>query len=191
VDLPLYVSEAEREAHAVRHGVPHVAPAWFRASTRAAETVVHEIGRRAPTLDRLVLPSSFESGPILVISRLVLLRPHDAATTFDGWRPTVDCVASAGGGQLALGAALEGLRPPRLRALVARLVLPRSAVTLPVELELMTWDAFHTILSLRLRGRVRRMVSRRPRYFAAGHAALDDIRDELEGRAAAERVRSE
>jgi hypothetical protein len=30
------------------------------------------------------------------------------------------------------------------------------------------------------------MVSRRPRYFAAGHAALDDIRDRLEGRATAE-----
>ncbi len=182
MDLPLYVSEAEREAD----GGPHVVPAWFRASTHAVEAVVHEIGRRTPTLDRLVVPTSFESGPILVISRLVLLCPHDAATAFDRWRPTVDCVEPEGGGQLTLGAAIEGLRPPRLRALVARLVLPRSAVTLPVELELMKWDAFHTILSLRLRGRVRRMVSRRPRYFAAGHAALDDIRDRLEGRATAE-----
>lgn len=186
MDLPLYVSETEREPEAL-----HQVPTWFRASTHVVETVVHEIGRRAPTLDRLVLPTSFESGPILVISRLVLLRPHDAETAFDGWRSTVDCVEPAGGGQLTLGAPLDGLRPPRLRALVARLVLPRPAVTLPVELELMKWDAFHTILSLRLRGRVRRMVSRRPRYFAAGHAALDDIRDQLEGRAAAESARSE
>jgi hypothetical protein len=177
VDLPLYVRETERVDDGQR-----VAPAWSRASTHAVEAVVHEIGRRAPSLDRLVVPTSFESGPILVISRLVLLRPADAAAAFDEWRPTTDRVEPEGGGQLALGPALEGLRPPRLRALDARLVLPRGAVVLPVELELMTWDLFHTILSLRMRGRVRRMVSRRRRYFATGHAALDAIRDRLEAR---------
>ncbi len=177
MDLPLYVSETEREPDAL-HGVPM----WIRASTHAVEVVVHEIGRHAPTLDRLVVPTSFESGPILVISRLVLLRPSDAIAAFDAWRAATDRVEPEGGGQLELGAPLDRLPPPRLRAVDTRLVLPRSGGTLSVELELMTWDAFHTILSLRLRGRVRRMVSRRPRYFAAGHAALDDIRDRLEGR---------
>jgi hypothetical protein len=187
VDLPLYVSATERE----KETVPAVVPTWIRASTRAVETVVHEIGRHAPTLDRLVVPTSFESGPILVISRLVLLRPADAVAAFDAWRPTTDRVQPEGGGHLALGPALGGLRPPRLRAVDARLCLPRTSAVLPVELELMTWDAFHTILSLRLRGRVRRMVSRRPRYFAAGHAALDDIRDQLEGRAVEQHLPSE
>lgn len=181
MNLPLYVGETEREDED-----PRVAPAWVRASTHAVEAVVHEIGRRAPTLDRLVVPTSFESGPILVISRLVLLRPADALSAFDAWRPTTDRVEPDGGGQLALGPALDGLRPPRLRALDARLVLPRGAIVLPVELELMTWDLFHTILSLRMRGRARRMVSRRRRYFATGHAALDAIRDRLEGRAESE-----
>jgi hypothetical protein len=180
VDLPLYVSATERE----KETVPAVVPTWSRASPRAGETVVHGIGRHAPTLDRLVVPTSFESGPILVISRLVLLRPADAVAAFDAWRPTTDRVQPEGGGHLALGPALGGLRPPRLRAVDAWLCLPRTSAVLPVELELMTWDAFHTILSLRLRGRIRRMVRRRPGYFAAGHAALDDIRDRLEGREA-------
>jgi hypothetical protein len=181
VDLPLYVSETERAPEA-----PHHVPTWLRASANAVEVVVEGLGRRAPAVDRLVLLPTTRAEPVvmLVIGRLVLLRPRAATSAFDAWRSTTEQVVSGKSGRLLLDNRVTATKPTRLRAVEARLFLARLTAPVPVELELSAWDPWHTILSLRLTRRIRRMAgSRRSRYFRGGHAVLDDIRDHLEDRA--------
>lgn len=181
VDLPLYVSETEREPEAL-----HRVPTWLRASANAVEVVVQGIGRRAPAVDRLVLVPTFSGEPalMLVIGRLVLLRPREATSAFDAWRSTTEQVVSGKSGRLLLDNPVTATKPTRLRAVEARLFFARLTAPVPVELELSAWDPWQTILSLRLTGRIRRMTgSRRSRFFRGGHAVLDDIRDHLEDRA--------
>ena len=124
---------------------------------------------------------------MLVIGRLVLLRPSEASFAFDAWRSTTEQVVPDKLSRLALEIPVAETKLPRMRAVPAHLFFSRFSAPVRVELELSAWDPWHTILSLRLTGRIGRMAGlRRSRYFRSGHAVLDDIRDRLERRVAAD-----
>jgi hypothetical protein len=179
-DLPLYLGEADaptadREAPdepGRRPGLPHGLVAIGRAA--------HELS------ERLAVPAGVSSAPVayetlrgvvIHITRHLVIAPKDAVAAFDDWlRSALATPVGTPQGSLRLGPAIAP-GPSRLRAVPGRLGLRLSAVPLPVELELVAWGEWRTVLTLHPDRRFGWKVGphRRSRYFAAGHATMDLI----------------
>jgi hypothetical protein len=104
--------------------------------------------------------------------------PSTAAAAFDRW------LARCGGRVVARSATLRldlpaRREPDRLRVVCARLAHRRSPVAVAVELELLAWGRWRSVVSLH----PVTPLWCGPRYFAAGHAVMDVVTGILRGAA--------
>src|SRR5262245_48643769 len=179
-DLPLYLGEvdtspADRQAAGApgrRPALPHGLAAIGRAAHDLSE-------RMAVPASASPAPVAYETlrGVVIHITRHLVIAPDDAVVAYDDWLPSA-LAAPIGTqqGSLRLGSPIPP-GPSRLRAVPGRLGLRLSAVPLPVELELVAWGEWRTVLTLHPDRRFGWKVGphRRSRYFAAGHATMDLI----------------
>ena len=121
---------------------------------------------------------SVHAGAAVVhLARHLLIAPDRAADAFDRWRAgTAGRVKTRHGALRLVG---EGrATAPQLRILSARLELPLSPFAVPVELELVAWGRWRTILAMRPARRLGSMgratppdplLRRRPRHHGRRH----------------------
>ena len=191
--LPLYVVEpgAERD----EPPEPAAAPAGPRHQhlTGAVHDSWAALGRAATQLsDRLATPPApaagggFETsrGLVIAIARHLVIAPSDAVRAFDLLLPGLAEPIVTRRGSLTLSvdsAGRQRTEASQLRALTGRLRLWLSPMPLPVELDLVPWGRWRTMVTLRPDRRVAWSVGahRRSRYFATGHAAMDVVIAEL------------
>ena len=106
--------------------------------------------------------------------------PDEAVAAFDKWRARTPIVR-ARRSRLSFGSDLKLKRPPvavlgaePLRALSGRLHVAHWPHDVPVEMYLLPWNAFRTVVDLRPRGRRWPAIGvPAGAYFSAGHAVLD------------------
>jgi hypothetical protein len=158
---------------------------------------VHEswaaLGRAAQQLsDRLAAQSApdggtgFETthGLVIAIARHLVMAPGDAVRAFDALLPRLVDPIVTPRGTLTLSVDSAGRRRTdvsQLRAIAGRLHLWLSPIPLPVELDLVPWGRWRTMITLHPDRRFGWSIGphRRSRYFAAGHAAMDALIDDL------------
>ena len=112
------------------------------------------------------------------------MAPGDAARAFDAVLPHLAEPIVTPRGTLTLSVDSAGRSrsdASQLRAIAGRLHLWLSPVPLPVELDLVPWGRWRTMITLHPDRRFGWSVGahRRSRYFATGHAAMDVLIDEL------------
>jgi hypothetical protein len=189
--LPLYVVQPGAEPEE-----PHP-PGVEAPRYQHVSDVVHEswaaLGRAAHQLsDRLAVPpapaggTGFDTthGLVIAIVRHLVMAPGDAVRAFDALLPRLVEPIVTPRGTLTLSADSAGRRRTdvsQLRAVAGRLHLWMSPVPLAVELDLVPWGRWRTVITLHPDRRFRWSLGahRRSRYFAAGHAAMDTVIDEL------------
>jgi hypothetical protein len=159
--------------------------------------VVHDswvaLGRAATQLsDRLATPPATAAGGgyetsrglVIAIARHLVIAPGDAVRAFDLLVPRLAEPIVTSRGRLTLSVESARQRPTeasQLRALTGRLRVWLSPVPLPVELDLVPWGRWRTMVTLRPDRCFGWSVGahRRSRYFASGHAAMDVVVAEL------------
>jgi hypothetical protein len=189
--LPLYVIDPDLEPEAPSP------PAAESPRHQHLADAVHDswaaLGRAAQQLsDRLAAPSAaiggtgYETahGLVIAIARHLVMAPGDAVRAFDALLPRLAEPIVTRRGTLTLSVDSVGRgRPDRsqLRAIGGRLHLWLSPVPLPVEMDLVPWGRWRTMITLHPDRRFAWSVGphRRSRYFAAGHAAMDAVIEEL------------
>ena len=187
--LPLYVVEPG----AGRDEQPEPTPAGPRHPHLS--DAVHDgwvaLGRAATQLsDRLATPPAagggYETsrGLVIAIARHLVIAPGDAVRAFDLLLPRLAEPIVTSRGRLTLRVESAGRRrteASQLRALTGCLRLWLSPVPLPVELDLVPWGRWRTMVTLRPDRCVGWSVGahRRSRYFASGHAVMDVVVAEL------------
>jgi hypothetical protein len=158
---------------------------------------VHEswlaLGRAGQQLsDRLATPAApntgggFEPsrGVVIAIARHLVMAPGDAVCAFDAVLPHLaePIVTPRGTLALSLDSAGRGRSDAsQVRAVAGRLHLWLSPVPLPVELDLVPWGRWRTMITLHPDRCFGWSVGahRRSRYFVAGHAVMDVVIDAL------------
>jgi hypothetical protein len=191
-ELPLYVSDDNRAGlratgdRSRRGGTTH------RTTPRP---LVHAAGANHPEYAPVV--TNFGPAPDQQIGHLsnfaflrqVWVPPDDAVAAFDRWRARTPIVR-ARHSRLSFGADLKLTRPPiavlgaePLRALSGRLHVAHWPHDVAVEIYLLPWNAFRTVVDLRPRGRRWPAIGvPAGAYFSAGHAVLDLVVAHLDNR---------
>jgi hypothetical protein len=189
--LPLYVVEPRREPEE-RDPTASGAPPHHHVTDAVQESWA-ALGRAAHQLsDRLAPPpapsggTGFETahGLVIAIVRHLVIAPGDAVRAFDALVPQLVEPIVTRRGTLTLAADSAGRRrtdASQLRAIAGRLHLWLSPIPLRVELDLVPWGRWRTMITLHPDRRFGWSVGphRRSRYFAAGHATMDALIDEL------------
>jgi hypothetical protein len=189
--LPLYVVDPGAEPE--EPGSPVVEAPKPPHLTDAVQDGWAALGRAAHQLsDRLAAPAApiggtgFETsrGLVIAITRHLVMAPSDTVRAFDALLPRLSEPIVTPRGTLTLSTDSAGRgRTDRaqLRAVAGRLHLWLSPLALPVELDLVPWGRWRTMITLHPDRRFRWSVGahRRSRYFAAGHAAMDAVIEQL------------
>ncbi|MEP6659623.1 MAG: hypothetical protein ABJD24_06875 [Acidimicrobiales bacterium] len=194
-ELPLYVPDDKSRLRATGKG---------RVATRAIRPRLHATRGAHHTTPRLVVyadhsaaahhleqpPTNIGAAPEQQIGHLsnfaflrqVWVPPDEAVAAFDRWRARTPIVR-APRSRLSFGSDLKLTRPPvavlgaePLRALSGRLHVAHWPHDVPVEMYLLPWNAFRTVVDLRPRGRRWPAIGvPSGAYFSAGHAVLDVV----------------
>jgi hypothetical protein len=142
----------------------------------------HQLSERLATPPAPAGGTGYETarGLVIPIARHLVMVPGEAVRAFDELLPRLAAPISTPRGRLTL--AVESVARHRtdasqLRAVPGRLHLWLSPVPLPVELDLVPWGRWRTMVTLHPDRRFGWSVGahRRSRYFAAGHAAMDVV----------------
>ena len=189
-ELPLYVPDDNR----IRRGAPR-RPTPPRGQLRATGDRHHSTPRVLVHAGPAAVhpeqaPTNFGPPPEQQIGHLsnfaflrqVWVPPDEAVAAFDRWRARTPIVR-ARHSRLSFGDDLELTRPPvavlgaePLRALSARLHVAHWPQEVAVEMYLLPWNAFRTVVDLRPRGRRWPAIGvPSGAYFSAGHAVLDMV----------------
>jgi hypothetical protein len=188
-ELPLYVLDDNKPRPSATGGQRRVS---------RHRTTPHLLAHAAATNHREHAPVVTNFGPapeqqIGHLSNFAFLRqvwvpPGDAVAAFDRWRACTPIVR-ARHSRLSFGADLKLTRPPiavgaePLRALAGRLHVAHWPHDVAVEMYLLPWNAFRTVVDLRPRGRKWPAIGvPAGAYFSAGHAVLDLVVAHLDNR---------
>ena len=187
-ELPLYVPDDNRgrlRARAPRGGSRHRTTPRLLVHADAANHPEH-----APVTNFGPAPEQ-QIGHLsnFAFLRQVWVPPDDAVAAFDRWRARTPIVR-ARHSRLSFGADLKLTRPPiavlgaePLRALAGRLHVAHWPHDVAVEMYLLPWNAFRTVVDLRPRGRRWPAIGvPAGAYFSAGHAVLDLVVAHLDNR---------
>jgi len=189
--LPLYVLDErveDEQAHrdpAGRRPLPHgVVQQGVIAVSRAAHELSERLAAVPSTSSSLGGVESLR-GVVIHITRHLVMAPDDVVRAFDRWLSVTGGRVTTPYGSLRLSVPGPA-GPPRLRVVPGRLSLRLSPVPLPVELEVMPWGHWRSVVVLHPDRRFGRAVGphRRARYFTAGHATMDDLIGRLHALAA-------
>lgn len=184
-ELPLYVTDDKRRQTPRRvANRRHASGSTHRTTPRLVVYADH--GAAAQHLEQP--PTNFGPAPEQQIGHLsnfaflrqVWVPPDEAVAAFDKWRARTPIVR-ARRSRLSFGSDLKLKRPPvavlgaePLRALSGRLHVAHWPHDVPVEMYLLPWNAFRTVVDLRPRGRRWPAIGvPAGAYFSAGHAVLD------------------
>jgi len=180
--LAPYVVDDAAEAGPREHCHHGLQPGAIHQSLAAVNRAAHDLS------ERLTVPASIGGGSesfeclraVVHITRHLVMPPPDAVRAFDWWLAGAGDRITTKRGSLRLVSPSPGPSQhgsARLRAVGGRLSFRLSPAPLPVELELVPWGEWRTVLTLHPDHRFGRTVGShgRSRYFAAGHATMDVI----------------
>jgi hypothetical protein len=180
-DLPVYVGDADVGAHADPREDPpggprrHPVHDALAVVGHAAHAVGEHVGSTSGSDSGAIVSS--QHGLVIPISHHLVIAPAVATAAFDRWFEGSAGRVDTGRGHLLVEPRRSPARAP-LRSLGGRLVPRRSVAPITVELDLVPWGRWRSVLTLHPSRRLRWAVAHR-HYFAAGHAVMDEIVREL------------